>query len=84
MTNVYINCRGNTIINKKVGFMNFSPYPYGYNEIMMREEMKMKNNAQMQSMMKMMMDHMKTTQEIKEIVSEINERLRFLENQYKI
>ncbi|TFB18525.1 hypothetical protein E3U55_12090 [Filobacillus milosensis] len=64
--------------------MNFSPYPYGYNEIMMREEMKMKNNAQMQSMMKMMMDHMKTTQEIKGIVSEINERLKFMENQYKI
>jgi hypothetical protein len=49
----------------------------------MRKEMNMKNNAKMQSMMKMMMDHMKTTQEIKELVNEMNDHLKFLEKQYK-
>jgi uncharacterized protein YdgA (DUF945 family) len=58
--------------------MNFLPYHYGYNEMIMREEIKM------QTMMKMMMDHMKTTQEIKELVNEVNERLKFLENQFNL
>jgi uncharacterized membrane protein len=62
--------------------MNFFPYHYGYKEIM-RKEKNMKNNAQMQTMMKMMMDHMKTTQEIKELVNEMNDRLKFLEKNTK-
>ncbi|GLO65078.1 hypothetical protein [Oceanobacillus kimchii] len=51
-------------------------YPYQSN----REEMMSNNNMQQMQMMEMMKEHMRMTEEIRQMVYEINERSKQMES----